>query len=189
MIMMNFGQRCVASFIFLSVGVALQAQSSLTGSIKNEMKKDLLKQVKPFSLNPSQTLRSQSENTKAIQDESLLEFAKKYQKSTGGAEFEDKYKLGEGLSNLQSNTLLNKLPDGHVTPVFNNGRWEFMNTANRIDGLIVPSGLNLSGGGTKKISEKSKKILRDVFGIEVDERPIIITKELIEKVSIRPLQK
>lgn len=185
MIMMNFGQRCVASFIFLSIGVALQAQSSLTGSIKNEMKKDLLKQVKPSSLNPSQTLRSQSENTKAIQDESLLEFAKKYQKSTGGAEFEDKYKLGEGLTN----TLLNKLPDGHVTPVFNNGRWEFMNTANRIDGLIVPSGLNLSGGGTKKISEKSKKILRYVFGIEVDERPIIITKELIEKVSIRPRQK
>lgn len=185
---MNFSQRCVTSFLFLSIGITLQAQSSLSGSIRDEIKKDLLKQIKPTSLPPS-SFRQQSTLGKAIQDDDLSEFAKKYQKKTGGAEFEDKYQLGEGLKNLRSNIPLNKLPDGHVTPVFNNGRWEFMNTANRVDGLVTPSGLNLSGGGAKKLSEKSKNILINVFGIEVDESPIIITKELIEKVSIRPPKK
>ncbi len=186
--MMNFSQRCVTSFLFLSIGITLQAQSSLAGSIKDEMKKDLLKQVKPTLVSPSSYLQ-QAASDKIIQEDNLLEYAKKYQKSNGGAEFDDKYKLGDGLKNLRSNVPLNKLPDGHVTPVFNNGRWEFMSTANRVDGLVTPSGLNLSGGGAKKMSEKSKKILMNVFGIEVDENPIIITKELVDKVSIRPPQK
>lgn len=186
---MSFSLRCVANFIFFSMGITLYAQSSLSGSIKDDIRKDLLKQIKPSSLSPSQHLRQQTTTSRAIQDESLLEFANKYRKSTGGAEFEDKYKLGEGLKNLNSNVPLNKLPDGHVTPVFNNGRWEFMNTATRTDGLVVPSGMNFSGGGSKKMSKKSKKILIDVFGIEVDEKPIIITRELIEKVSSRPQSK
>lgn len=186
--MMTLSQRCVTSFLFLSIGITLQAQSSLSGSIKDEMKKDLLKQIKP-SILPPPSFRQQVTPGKAIQDDDLLEFAKKYQKKTGGAEFDDKYKLGEGLKNLRSNIPLNKLPDGHVTPVFNNGRWEFMSTANRVDGLVMPSGMNLSGGGAKKLSEKSKKILINVFGMDVDESPIIITKELIDKVSIRPSQK
>lgn len=185
---MNFSHRCITSFLFLSIGITLQAQSSLAGSLRDEMKKDLLKQVKPTLVSPSSYLQQITTN-KAIQEDNLSEYAKKYQKSNGGAEFEDKYKLGEGLKNLRSNIPFNKLPDGHVTPVFNNGRWEFMSTANRIDGLVTPSGLNLSGGGAKKMSEKSKKILIDVFGIEVDESPIIITKDLIDKVSIRPPQK
>lgn len=186
--MMNFSLRCVTGFLFLSIGITLQAQSSLAGSLRDEMKKDLLKQIKPSSISPSPYMQ-QSPGSKAIQEDNLLEYAKKYRKSNGGAEFEDKYKLADALKNLRSNVPLNKLPDGHVTPVFNNGRWEFMNTANRVDGLVTPSGLNLSGGGAKKMSERSKKILIDVFGIEVDERPIIITKELVDKVSIRPPQK
>ncbi len=153
-------------------------------SIKDDMKKDLLKQVRP-TLEPSTGLRPYSESNKVVVEDDLLEFAKKYKK-TGGAQFEDKYRIGEGLTNLNPKVPFNKLPDGYVVPVFTGGQWIFANPTTRADGLVVPSGLNLSGGGAKKMSEKSKRILIHVLGMEVDENPIIVTKELVEKVSSRP---
>lgn len=186
---MDVTQRCltgVTSIFFFSVSVCLNAQqSSLSVSIKEDIKKDLLRQIKPSSLtkSPMQPYKSSSS---AIREESLLEYSKRMTKSTAGEEFDDKYQVAPSILNITSDVPLNKLPDGHVTPEFINGKWVFTNTATRVDGLVIPSGLDLSGGGTKKISEKSKNILINVLGMEVDEKPIIPTKELIEKISSRP---
>ncbi len=169
--MKNFSQRSVTSFIFLSMVVTLYGQSSLVKSmIKDEIKKDLMKQIKPESTTP---LRQHVPTSQAIQNDDFLEYAKKHRKATGGAEYEDKYQLAEGLTKINGPSMsgMKKTP---TINIFGRGSLGFSST------------VNLAGGGAKKMSEKSKKILKETYGIEVDESSIIVTKDLIKKVSSRP---
>lgn len=142
---------------------------SLKSTLKDDMRKEILKSVKPQMKLPDLSLRQTEVAASLIQTESLEEFSKKYRKGSGGEEFESKYKISPNLTRYTGRDPVNKLPDGYVIPVFNGGKWEFANPSTRVDGLIFPSGLNLSGGGKKKMSAKAKLILQTVFGMEVDD--------------------
>lgn len=165
---MDLRQKYVTSFIFLVISISIQAQN-LRSSIKDDIKKDLLKQIKPTLSTPGSTMEKSPTNSKAVQEDNLLEFYKKYKSGSGGAEFESKYLINPNLTTYSGKDPINKLPDGYVTPVFQNGQWIFANPTTRVDGLVVPSGLNLSGGGKKKLSKKSRDILTHVLGMTIDE--------------------
>lgn len=154
-------------------------------SIKDDVKRDLLKQIKTSGLSPSSTFRQYKGTSTAIQEDNLLEYSRKI-KGTGGAEFEDKYTVSPNLLKLGNSTPLNKLPDGYVVPTLIGSHWVFINPTTNVNGLVIPSGMNLSGGGAKKLSTKTKNILTHVFNMEIDEGPIAVTRELVEKVSTRP---
>lgn len=170
---MDYQQRCLSGIILVMVSVSIHAQSvssSLRSSIKDDMRKDLLKQVKPSTISPNTQMRQSTAGSKAVDSENLLDFSKKYRKGSGGEEFEDKYTLdGIKKSIKNTSTPINKLPDGYVVPVFTGGRWVFANPTTRADGLVYPSGINLSGGGKKKMSAKAKAILENVFGMKVED--------------------
>lgn len=165
---MDLHQKYVTSCIFLVISLSIQAQN-LRSSIKDDMKKDLLKQIKPTLSTPGSSMEKSSTNSKAIQEDNLLEFYKKYKSGSGGAEFESKYLINPNLTTYNGKDPINKLPDGYVVPVFQNGQWVFANPSTRVDGLVTPSGLNLSGGGKKKLSKKSRDILINILGMTIDE--------------------
>lgn len=143
--------------------------SSLKLSLKSELKRSLLDQIKPSSVGAAAPMYQYQGNAKPT-SESLEEFSRKYIRGTGGSEYEDKYHIRPELYQLGNGAApLNKLPLGYAVPVFNNGKWEFGNPSTRVDGLVVPSGLNLSGGGKKKLSRKSRAILEHTFNMKVDE--------------------
>ncbi len=170
---MDIRQRYVTGILLMVVSVSMQAQSlssPLKSSIKDDIKRDLLKQVKPSTTLPNSQMRQSTTTTKAIHDESLFEFNKKIGLKSGGSEYEDKYNIERLKESLKyTSTPINKLPDGYVVPVFIGGHWVFMNPNNRVDGLVVPSGMDLSGGGRKKMSNKAKNILEHVFGMKVED--------------------
>jgi len=169
---MDFQQYCVSTVLFFSLSVSVQSQSispSLKTSIKDDIKKDLMKQVSPVTIQPGSSMVLSPSGSKAIQNDNLLDFSKKYRKGSGGEEFEDKYKVSPHVTTYSSSTPVNKLPDGYVIPVFTGGHWVFANPTTRVDGLVYPSGLDLSGGGKKKMSPKAKAILEHVFGMKVED--------------------
>lgn len=166
MLKMDFHQRCVTSFVFLVISVTIQAQN-LKSYIKDDVKKELLKQIKP-KLSPSGSGAQQSQ---ALEEESLLDFYNKYKAGVGDVLFHetDKYKINPIVTTYTGKDPINKLPDGYVIPVFNLGRWEFANPSNRVDGLVTPSGLDLSGGGRKRLSKKSRDILINIYHMSIDD--------------------
>lgn len=159
-----------AMLIVFSVSVQAQSiSSSLKSSIKDDIRKDLLKQVKPATITPNAGMRQSTTKSKAIHNDNLFEY-NKIVTGSGGIEFEDKYTVDALKKSLKNtSTPLNKLPDGYVVPVFTGGQWIFANPVARVDGLVIPSGLDLSGGGKKKMSNKAKHILEHVFGMKVEE--------------------
>lgn len=166
-------KRCAFGFIFFMIFICMHAQSvssSLISTIKDDMRKDYLKQVKPPSAMPNSQMRESATGTSAVGTESLLEFSQKYKKGSGGAEYESKYSL-DGLkeSLKHTSTPINKLPDGYVVPVFVNGHWVFANPTTRVDGLVYPTGISLFSKERKKMSKKSKAILEHVFNMKVEE--------------------
>lgn len=165
---MSLYQKYITSCIFILVSVSIQAQS-LSSSIKEDMKKDLLKQIKPTLSYPSPTMEKSPINSTAVQDDDILKFYNKYKSGTGGAEFEPKYQISPNVTTYSGKDPINKLPDGYVVPVFQNGQWVFANPNMRVDGLVAPSGINLSGGGKKRLSKRTRDILVNIFGMEIDD--------------------
>lgn len=165
---MDLRQKYVTSCVFLVISMSIQAQN-LKSSIKDDMKKDLLKQIKPTLSTPGSTMEKSPLNSKAVQEDDLLEFYKKYKSGSGGAEFEPKYQINPHVTTYSGKDPINKQPDGYVEPVFQGGHWILANPTRRVDGLVVPSGLDLSGGGKKKLSKKSRDILTNVLGMTIDE--------------------
>ena len=166
---MQIKQQYFIGLFFITVSVSIQAQS-LSSSIKDGMKRELMKQIKPLSNTPTTAKqRSSSSGLKPVENDDLLEYYKKYKGGSGGAEFDNKYQVSPIVTTYTSKTPVNKLPDGYVVPIFQNGHFIFANPTSRVDGLVFPSGIDLSGGGKKKMSEKSKSILINVFGMEIDE--------------------
>ena len=76
------------------------------------------------------------------------------------------YKLNPNILIYNGKTPLNQLPAGSTTLVYMGGHFCIVNTGGS---LIFPSGLDFSGGGTKKLSEKSRNILTNVYGLEIEE--------------------
>lgn len=165
---MDLHQKYVTSVVFLVISISIQAQN-LRSSIKDDIKKDLLKQIKPILSTPGSTMEKSPLNSKAVQEDDLLEFYKKYKSGSGGAEFESKYQISPNVITYNGKDPINKQPDGYVEPVFEGGHWILANPTRRLDGLVVPSGLDLSGGGKKKLSKKSRDILINVLGMTIDE--------------------
>lgn len=159
----------ITGLIFIILPASIQSQN-LSSSIKDDMKKELMKQIKP-SLNLSNPSMQQSPNAanKTIQNDDLLEFYRKYKSGSGGAEFNDRYQVNPRAITYSSDIPINKLPDGYVVPVYTGGHFIFANPTSNVNGLVTPSGMNLSGWKKKKLSAKSKSILENVFGIRVEE--------------------
>lgn len=169
---MDLRRSCILfSWTVLTVSIHAQSlPSSLQSAIRDEIRKDQLKQMKPTTISPNTQMKQSATGLGVVESESLLEFSKRYRKGSGGEEFEDKYTL-KGLEESLKNTStpINKLPDGYVVPVFTGGHWVFANPATRVDGLVYPSGISLSGWKKKKMSAKSKSILENVFGMKVED--------------------
>lgn len=167
---MDFHQKYITSFVLLVMSVAIQAQS-LKSYIKDDVKKELLKQIKPKLSPHGSDTQNSTLASQALEEENLLDFYNKYKAGTGDIIFEekDKYKINPIVTTYTGKDPINKLPDGYVVPVFNLGHWNFANPSNRVDGLVFPSGLDLSGGGKKKLSKKSRDILINVYNMTIDE--------------------
>ncbi|PXV64448.1 hypothetical protein CLV62_11092 [Dysgonomonas alginatilytica] len=165
---MDIHQRYITSFVLLIISVSIQAQS-LKSYIKDDMKKELLKQVKPKLSAPGSTMQKSPLDTKA-EDADLLEYYQKYKAgSVLDVDIDKNYKINPNLTKYSGKDPINKLPDGYVVPVFNLGHWGFANPSNRVDGLVTPSGTDLSGGGRKRLSKKSRKILINVYKMTLDD--------------------
>ena len=164
---------CVRSLLCLVVTSAFQEMKgqSLSTSIKNEMKKDLLKQVNPSMATPNSSMK-QSPNTvnNTMNSDNLLEFSKKYRKGSGGEEFDSRYKVNPHAVTYSSKVPINQIEPGKVIPIYNGGHFIFVNPATNAKGLVTPSGLDLSGGGKKKMSNRTRLILEQVFGVVLEDK-------------------
>lgn len=165
---MDLRQKYVTSFVFVVISISVQSQN-LKSSIKDDIKKDLLKQIKPTLSTPGSTMEKSPLNSKAVQEDNLLEFYKKYKSGSGGAEFETKYQINPSVTTYSGKDPINKQPDGYVEPVFQGGHWILANPTRRVDGLVVPSGIDLAGGGKKKLSKRSREILTNVLGMTIED--------------------
>lgn len=145
--------------------------STLKSSIKEDMKQDWLKQVKPGSKKLSSPLYDMNANSKkAIQGKDYLGLDKIYK--DGGIDltaFDDKYQINPLAITYNSSVPINQLPAGYVVPMFVGGKFIWGNPNTRVDQLVYPSGISLAGGDKKKMSAKAKNILKYVFGMEVEE--------------------
>lgn len=165
---MDLHLKYVTGTIFFIISISVQGQD-LKSLIKDDIRKDLLKQIKPALSPPGTTMEKSTTKSKAVQEDNLLEFYKKYKSGSGGAEFESKYQINPNVTTYNGKDPINKQADGHVEPVFQGGRWILANPTNRVDGLVVPSGMDLSGGGKKKLSKKSREVLINVLGMTLEE--------------------
>jgi len=152
-------------------------------SLKEDRKKILLDQVKP----PMETFKSPREIKKTLD---IAVDKKKYlgnpQGLTGGAMFDDRYTIGSSLSNIDIKKLVKPKFGEETKVMIVNGRYALVPVKDyervldrlslkdklRTKGIMISAGfggLNLSGFKEKKLSEKSKQILKDVFDIDVEE--------------------
>lgn len=137
----------------------------------DDYKKELWKTIKPSSTVP---LTLSGSKTSASEQKSLIE--NKYQKSYYDYLYksldhlleitEPEYRITPGLTTYRGDVPLNTLPVNATQIVFMGGHFHIIPVGGS---LVFPSGLNLSGGGKKKLSAKSKNILINVYGMEVDE--------------------
>lgn len=154
------------SLLFASFSIAVYGQY-----VGDDYKKELWKTIKPSGSKP---LTLPGAKSATMENKSLVE--NKYQKSYYNYLYknldhlleitEPEYRLSPNLTTYTGNTPINQLPAGSTQLVFMGGHFYFVSNAGS---LVVPSGLDLSGGGKKKLSAKSKSILTNVFGMEVEE--------------------
>lgn len=169
----------ISSILLITI-YNVQAQS-LSRAIRDDRRKTILDQVKPPTTELSPLLRHK-ETVNIPTDR------KKYlgmpEGLTGGAMFDDKYKISSDLTSIDIKELV-KPKFGEPTKVMLiNGKFTIvpvkeyeyildkMSQKHRLQGIMATTtigGLNLSGYNKKKLSEKSKMILRTVFGMEVED--------------------
>lgn len=138
----------------------------------DDYKKELWKTIQPTGKNPlslPKTLKKDEDKSNILEN--------KYSKAYSNYKYGDdlnhlleitdaKYKLSPNLIQYNGVTPLNELPAGSTQIVYMGGHFYFVNTGGS---LVVPSGISLTGGGRKKLSEKSKSILVNVYGMEIEE--------------------
>lgn len=151
-------QYYLTGILFITISLVSQAQS-LSSSIKDDMKRELMKQIKPSLSNPN--MQQYKVNPQAVREDDLSKYSQKFK--SGGAEFDDRYKINPNAITYTSDIPINKLPDGYVVPVYTGGHFIFANPNMSVSGLVVPSGLDLSGRKRKKMSAKAKNLLNHVL--------------------------
>lgn len=151
-------QYYLTGILFITISFASQAQS-LSSSLKDDMKKELLKQIKPTLSNPN--MQQYKVNNGAVREDDLSKYVQKLK--SGGAEFDDRYKINPHAISYTSDMPINKLPDGYVVPIYTGGHFIFANPNMNVNGLVTPSGIDLSGAKRKKMSAKAKNLLDHVL--------------------------
>lgn len=155
--------------ILVSVNMVVYGQSILG----DDYKKELWKSINPSNNKPL-TLPGSRQEKKVSPVNAPLD--NKYLKSYINYKFkgldhfleitEPKYKLNPNLTKYSGAIPLNQLPAGSTQLVYMGGHFVMVNTGGF---LVFPSGRSLSGWEPKKLSEKSKNILINVFGKEIEE--------------------
>lgn len=155
--------------MFLSIHTYIYGQKVVFG---DDYKKELWKTINPSNKNTLSFPKAlKREDTKS----SLLD--NKYTKAYSNYKYGDnlnhlleitelKYKLSPNLTQYSGMTPLNELQAGSTQIVFMGGHFHFISTGGT---QVFPSGMSLTGGGRKKLSEKSKSILVNVYGMEIEE--------------------
>lgn len=161
--------------VMFSVGDALYSQM-----VQSELKKDLWKTVKPYG-EKNDVPMSSSASSLISPPSSLLpsvghDVMYYYYKMKTNVVLEDFYeqyrrshKIDPHVYTYNGDEPLTKIKVGYLETVFMGGRFQQVSPASNNVGS--PSGftLDISGGGRKHVSEKTKKILKEVYDREVEE--------------------
>lgn len=151
----------IISLLMLSISTSVSAQTG----ISDETKRNLLKSANPVN-DLSKSIISVTAPKSSIMDNKYIDAYNNYKSGTKIL-IDSGHKINSHVFTYKSEIPANQLPPGSCTPVFMGGHFVLVPTGGL---LVVPSGISLSGwGGPKKLSEKSKSILKNVFGMEIDE--------------------
>lgn len=156
---------------FLIIACSYLDAQNLTFSLKNEMKKDLMNRVNPSlnKNNPQMIVAPGYTPQKTKQEDNLLDLYKKYKSGSGGEEFDSRYKINPHVVTYSSETPINQIKPGTVVPVYTGGHFVLVNPATNALGLVKPSGMDLSGGGKKKMTKKTRQLLELLFDIKIED--------------------
>lgn len=150
-----------SKFVFVTMFTLCMSTHTMAQiSIKDELKKDLLKSVNPINDFKSNPL-SQSYDNNVISKKDAL---RSYINKGIGVEAKPKYEVHPNAYTYFNKGELKELWRSNVTTVYEGGHF--------IQGMPIPTlgGFSFSVGGQKKVSEKDKKILKNVYGQEVEEK-------------------
>ncbi len=169
----------ISSILILSIYSA-EAQS-FRQAVRDDRKRMLLDQVKPPKTTMSAPLPSKENIDIPIDKKKYLGTPEGL---TGGAMFEEKYTISPHVSSYDIKQLVKPKFGEETKVLLVNGKFtvvpvkeyehilDKLSQKHRLQGLMIHSGfggLNLSGYNKKKLSEKSKVILKTVFGMEVED--------------------
>ena len=137
-------------------------------SVREDFKKQLWKEIKPEISNE---LQKQPLKMKEIplDDNKYIDAYENYKYKEGGRllkRLKNEYNVSPNLTQYKGVVPLNQLPAGSTRSVYMGGH--FYNVSNA-GTRVTPSGIDLSFSKKKKLSEKSKSILRNVFGMEIED--------------------
>ncbi|NDW18898.1 hypothetical protein D0T53_08225 [Dysgonomonas sp. 216] len=136
----------------------------------DEYKKELWKTIKPTTSSPLQSspkieMLLKENSNEGIIDNKYLRSYYKYKSGDLLDKFKDKYQINPSVLIYKGDIPLNMLPAGSTAIVFMGGHFHFIPTGGT---MITPSGINLSGWSKKTLSPKSRAIIEQVFGMEVE---------------------
>ncbi|MFR9166546.1 MAG: hypothetical protein ACLVKO_10150 [Dysgonomonas sp.] len=158
--------KLIVSIVISLIGICGYGQNSIIG---DDYKKELWKTIKPTNESKFELPGSSLKSSKEIINEN--KYIRSYHNYKNNLDnlieiTKPKYTINPGIFTYKGSTPLNQLPRGSTQLVFMGGHFYFVPTGGL---LVVPSGFDFSGGGRKKLSEKSKSILQNVYGMEIDE--------------------
>lgn len=150
----------VISIIILSVSSA-SAQIGLS----EETRKSLLKSANPMN-DPMKNFMTQPLESDKTTDNKYLDAYNQYRLSTKVDLTLEEYKINSHVFTYKSDIPANQLPVYASQVVYMGGHFVIVPTGG---GLVTPSGISLTGWSPKILSEKSKAILKYVYGMEIEE--------------------
>lgn len=167
------------SITFFIISISIHAQSR---SISDDRKRFLLEEIKPPLTTTNPALKQYKSENKSIANDQLLGISRDYK--SGGAEFESKYDTKVLESTMKMIDILKNDSCTQTKTVFDGGKarqivvkesdhqLDKLSQRHRMQGLMLNAtlgGFNLSGWEKKKLSNKSKAILQNIYGIEITE--------------------
>lgn len=167
------------SITFFIISISINAQSL---SLGDDRKRFLLEEIKPPQTQSKPIFEQSKSESKTINDDDLLSISKRYK--SGGSEFDGKYDTIAFKSKLNADDLLKTDAYTETKTIINGGRvyqspvtevnrqLDKLSQRHRLQGIILNvtmGGLNLSGWKKRKLSKKSKAILKEIYEIEINE--------------------